>query len=201
MRVQSFQPRRLVLGLAAALSLSLTVAPMASAGFETATLPCSGESIQGRGASFQNNATKGFVAVFASTDGCSGQVATVPQVFYDPAGSGAGRASLGVKTSSNPNQDRDPSIRFAGSDEPPSPAERQQMEKGAIDGNGVDVTAADDGALHVIPVAIGAVTIALRLPDGCSYAAATNRPLDGNRPAMSNVVLEKVLRRRDHHLG
>lgn len=192
MRVQPFKLRRLTLGVCTALSVSAIAAPIASAGFETATLPCSGESIQGRGASFQNNAAKGFIGVFTSTDGCSGQVATVPQVFYDPAGSGAGRAALGVKAAINPNQDRDPSVRFAGSDEPPTPTERQQMEKGSIDANGTDVTAADDGALHVIPVAIGAVTVALHLPDGCSYAGAANKPLDGNRPAISNVSLEKV---------
>ena len=179
--------------MGAALGLALAGASMASAGFETATTPCSGESIQGRGASFQNNAAKGFITVFTGADGCAALVATVPQVFYDPAGSGAGRASLGVKNATiNPNQDRDPSVRFAGSDEPPTPAERQQMEKGPIDANGADVTAADDGTLHVIPVAIGAVTIALHLPDGCTYGGVVNKPLDGNRPAIDNVTLEKV---------
>ena len=185
-------PRRLAVGAGVAVSVLLAGAPLASAGFETATAPCTGESILGRGASFQNNAARGFITVFTSADGCAGLVSTVPQVFYDPAGSGAGRASLGVKTTANPTQDRDPSVRFAGSDEPPTPSERQQMEKGPIDANGADVTAADDGALHVIPVAIGAVTIALNLPDGCTYAAADNRPLDGNRPAITNVALERI---------
>jgi ABC-type phosphate transport system substrate-binding protein len=190
MPVLSF--KRAAVGAGAAASLLLAGATLASADFETAKLPCTGESVQGRGASFQNNAAKGFIAVFASADGCGAQVATVPQVSYDPAGSGAGRGALGVKTATNPNQDRDPVVRFAGSDEPPTPAERQQMEKGAVDANGADVTAADDGALHVIPVAIGAVTVVLHLPDGCTYNAAGNKPLDGNRPAMTNATLEKV---------
>lgn len=184
--------RRIAVGAGALLSLALVSAPAALADWETAKQPCSGESIQGRGASFQNNANTGFNGVFRSADGCAGLVATVPQVFYDPAGSGAGRASLGARTAANPNQDRDPAVRFAGTDEPPTPAERLQIEKGATDANGADATTADDGSVHVIPVAIGAVTVAVRLPDGCTYAGATNKPLDGNRPAMTNVTLEKV---------
>ena len=193
--------RRAAVGSGAVASLLLVAASLASADFETAKQPCTGESVQGRGASFQNNAAKGFITVFTSADGCAGQVATVPQVFYDPAGSGAGRASLGVKAATNPNQDRDPSVRFAGSDEPPTPAERQQMEKGATDANGADVTAADDGVLHVIPVAIGAVTIALHLPDGCTYNAAGQQAARRQPAGDDQRHAREGVRGRDHDLG
>src|SRR5262245_47518988 len=143
--------RRIALGLGATATVALCAAPAASADFTLA--PCAGEGILGRGASFQTAAVNGFRGVFGTIapTGCG---AAAPAVLYDPAGSGAGRRALGVGGSANPSQDRDPSVRFAGSDEPPTAVERQQMEKGPVDANGQDVTAADDGRLHVIPAAI-----------------------------------------------
>ena len=180
--------RRAALGLGAAAAVALCSAPAAFADFSLAA--CTGEGIFGRGASFQNAAIGGFVTTFRSAvpNGCG---AAAPAVLYDPAGSGAGRRALGVKDATlNPNQDRDASARFAGTDEPPTATERQQMETGPIDANGQDVTAADDGKVHVIPVAIGANSVIVRLPDGCDYSGAT---LFRDRPTIDNVTLEGVL--------
>src|SRR5262245_12889833 len=176
------------LGATLAIAL-LAAAPSAPAAFSL--LPCTGEGVFGRGASFQTSAVNGFRGVFTTAvpNGCG---SAAPFVGYDPAGSGAGRRALGEHGDANPSQDRDPSIRWAGTDEPPTAAQRLQIERGPIDANGQDVTAADNGRLHVIPVAIGAITIMVRLPDNCNYSAATNRPLDGNRPAIDNETLEQV---------
>lgn len=176
--------RRLAVCAAATLAVALAAAPGASASFTTASC-ASTEGIFGRGASFQNNAVAGFNTVFHTAEGCG---PGAPNIIYDPAGSGAGRSALGRKSSINPNQDRDITVRFAGTDEGPTPLERQQIEKGPIDANGADVTAADDGKLHVIPVAIGANTVAVNLPDSC-----TTYPQDfRERPTISNVTMEKI---------
>ncbi len=175
--------------LAAVLATGLAGASTASADFSIAR--CTGEGIFARGASFQTSAFTGFSTAFVSgtAPGCGG---TAPLVTFQASGSGAGRQALGVKNATtNPFQDRDVSVRFAASDEPPTATERQQMEKGPIDANGADVTAADDSPLHVIPVAIGAVAIMVHLPNGCDYSAATNKPLD-SRPAIDNATLEAV---------
>jgi ABC-type phosphate transport system substrate-binding protein len=178
--------RRLFLGLGTTVAAALCIVPAASADFTVAQ--CGGDGVFGRGASFQTNAVTGFIDIFNNNppEGCG---ATTPFVGYDPAGSGAGRRALGERGTNNPSQDRDPSIRFAGSDEPPTPPQRQQIEKGPIDANGQDVTAADDGKLHVIPVAIGAITIMVHLPDGCDYSGATHFR---ERPTIDNETLEAI---------
>jgi hypothetical protein len=61
-----------------------------------------------------------------------------------------------------------------------------------VEAKGGDVTAADDNQVHLVPIAIGAIAIIVRLPAGCDYSAAANKPLDGNRPAITNALLEKA---------
>jgi ABC-type phosphate transport system substrate-binding protein len=52
------------------------------------------------------------------------------------------------------------------------------------------VTAADDGKLHVIPIAMGAISIMVHLPSGCTdYGSAT---LYHERPEIPATTLEKV---------
>lgn len=179
--------RRFAPVLAAVFAAGLAGASTASADFSIAR--CTGEPIIARGASFQNAAFTGWQTAFASATapGCG---ATAPLVTLQASGSGAGRQALGVKGGVNAFQDRDVSIRFAASDEPLTATDRQQIEKGPIDANGVDVTAADDNPVHLIPVAIGAAAVLVHLPDGCDYTAAANKPLDGNRPAIDNTTLE-----------
>ena len=104
-----------------------------------------------------------------------------PNILWDATGSGAGRASLGERAATNPSGDRDPSVRLAGTDEPPTTAQVDQMQKGAIDANGLDATAADNGKLHVIPVAIGALTAIVNLPGTpgqCTVGTDVDRPGD-----------------------
>ncbi len=183
--------RRALIAVGSGLAIAAAMAPAASADFSI--LPCTGEGVQGRGSSFQNAAitgTAGFNAVFktAAPTGCGSDA---PSIQYDPAGSGAGRAALGQKDATlNPNQDRDPSVRFGGTDQAPNPTERQQIQNGPLDANGQDATAADNDPVHVIPIAIGAIAIVVHLPDGCNYAGALTGGED--RPRMTDTALEGI---------
>jgi hypothetical protein len=179
--------RRFAPVLAVAFAAGLAGASTASADFSLAR--CTGEPIIARGASFQNAAFTGWQTAFANATapGCG---ATAPLVTLQASGSGAGRQALGVKGGVNAFQDRDVSIRFAASDEPLTATDRAQIEKGPIDANGVDVTAADDNPVHLIPVAIGSAAVMVHLPNDCDYTGAANKPLDGNRPAIDNATLE-----------
>jgi hypothetical protein len=183
--------RRLAPVLAAVVVAGMAGASTASADFSIAR--CTGDAVSARGASFQTAAFTGFTTAFRSSTepGCG---ATAPAVTLDPAGSGAGRQALGVRNSiTNPTGDRDAQIRIAASDEPLTASDRTQIENGAVDANGIDVTSADNNPVHLIPVAIGSVAIMLHLPDGCDYTGAANRPIDGNRPAIDNATLEAAL--------
>jgi hypothetical protein len=91
--------RRLALGLGGAAAIALCSAPAASADFSINA--CAGDGIFGRGASFAGAAIGGFAAVLR-TDPPNGCGATsLATVSYDPAGSGAGRRSLGSREGNN----------------------------------------------------------------------------------------------------
>jgi periplasmic binding family protein len=185
--------RRALLGLAGAIAIAAAAAPIAQADFTMQ--PCAGSALSGRGSTFQNTAMNtAFKGVFTRADpvGCSAPLTTVTYNATGTAsGSGAGLAAMGNQDATlNPDGDRDATIRFAGTDIPPDNTQRQQMERGLVDHTTrQDVTAADNNKVHVIPVAIGAIAIVVRLPDGCDYSGAT---LTRNRPTMSNATLEKV---------
>jgi ABC-type phosphate transport system substrate-binding protein len=193
--------RRVAAGFGAALIAAAIMAPAASAQNGFTLNECAGEGILGRGASFQNTAhttlwnTVTFKASIAN-GGCGSQA---PNVLWDSTGSGNGRAALGARdVLINPNGDRDATVRFAGSDEPPSPLQVQQMQQGVVDANGQDATAADNGTLHVIPVAIGAITVIVNLPKApgeCTVGTDVYDPAPGNnttRPKITNALLEKA---------
>jgi hypothetical protein len=184
--------RRALLGLTGALAIAAAAAPIAHADF---TLPaCGGAGVAGRGSTFQGAAFNGFRTIFNNADpvGCSAS-ATVRFVGYNVSGatgSGAGLAAMGAQRSGNTNGDRDQTVRFAGTDIPPSPAQRQQIETGSVDPTTrQDVTAADNDPLHVIPIAMGAITILIHLPDNCDYSGAQ---LVNDRPTTTNVKIEKA---------
>ena len=125
----------------------------------------------------------GRVNVFKRPTAGGGCGSAGPNILWDATGSGAGRASLGERAATNPSGDRDPSVRCAGTDEPPTPAQVDQMQKGAVDANGSDATAADNGKLHVIPVAIGALTAIVNLPGTPGQCTVGTDVIDPRRPA------------------
>ncbi|HEY6889664.1 MAG TPA: hypothetical protein VI300_17835 [Solirubrobacter sp.] len=183
----SSQRRRLALSVAGALAATVVAAPAASAQFTLA--PCQGGLAPGQGATFQNSAFAGFKAVFGqeSPVGCG---AAAANVTWTGTGSGAGRAALGANDATlNPRNERNASYRWAGADEPPNARQRGEMEAGPIDANGQDVTAADNAKLHVVPVAIGAITVIVHLPDACTGFGAD---LYNDRPKVTLQNLEKV---------
>ena len=148
----------LALLLTALVAVCLTT--RADAAFSTGK--CAGADIVGRGASFARDAHNVFINNFQPIY-CAGTPA-LSGVTYEALGSGAGRLSVKVRETGGP--------RFGMSDEPPTPAEVAQMNAGT--GNEPaesDVNPADNGQVHVIPAAVGAVAPLVNFPDGCDVEA------------------------------
>jgi ABC-type phosphate transport system substrate-binding protein len=138
------------LAVAAGLALS---APAAHADFTTP--PCEGGDVLGEGATFQGNAQAAWIADFAGN--CDGMNPFFGVIAYTESGSGAGRRAFGGGTA---NGARDVE-RYIGFDEPPTVGEQAQMEAGTSAPN-------DQGELHTIPVAGGAITVSVNFPNGCT---------------------------------
>ncbi|MCU0313983.1 MAG: hypothetical protein MUC84_07990 [Solirubrobacteraceae bacterium] len=159
----------------AALLASAGLAGSASAAFTTQQ--CEGDNVIGRGASFAASAHNqvfipNFNPVFCNGSG--------PAVTYESQGSGAGRRAVGERTGSNADgsQSRNQAPRFGMSDEPVSPANQSDINKGT-DALG------DEGLMRTIPLANGAVAVAVNLPDGCTIWAkpGTATPFTGGGDA------------------
>jgi ABC-type phosphate transport system substrate-binding protein len=166
---------------AGAIALLLTalaavcLTPRADAAFTTGK--CAGADIVGRGASFARDAHNVFINNFQPIY-CAGTPA-LANVTYEALGSGAGRLSMKVREAGGP--------RFGMSDEPPTPAEVAQMNAGT--GNEpaeADANPADNGTIHVIPAAVGAVAPLVNFPDNCDVdllpagAKTAEQNLDGD---------------------
>ena len=149
-----------VLALAAMVLTAIVLAPQANAAFSIGK--CAGADTSGRGASFARDAHTWFNQNF-KVNYCAGTPgAGIIDMAYDAAGSGAGRLSMKV---------RNDAPRFGMSDEPPTVAEVAQMNAGT--GNepaGTDVNPNDNGQIHVVPAAVGAVAPLVNWPNGCEAA-------------------------------
>jgi ABC-type phosphate transport system substrate-binding protein len=154
---------------------SASLAGSASAAFTTQQ--CEGDNASGRGASFAASAHNqvfipNFNPVFCNGSG--------PAVTYSSVGSGAGRRVMGERTSapgddnSNGSKSRSYAERFGMSDEPVGPANQSDINKGT-DALG------DEGLMRTIPLANGAIAVAVNLPDGCTIWAkpGTTTPFTG----------------------
>jgi ABC-type phosphate transport system substrate-binding protein len=195
------RPRRVAAGIGAVLIAAAIMAPAASAQNGFTLNECTGEGVLGRGASFQATAHTFWsgTGVFKASTAAGGCGSQAPNVLWDGTGSGNGRAALGERNAIvNPSGDRDASVRFAGSDEPPTVAQVNQIQLGVADANGADVTAADNGKLHVIPVAIGAITVIVNLPGAagaCTVGTDVFDPAPGDnttRPKITNALLAQA---------
>jgi ABC-type phosphate transport system substrate-binding protein len=168
-------------GVAGALALllsalaALCLTTRADAAFTTGK--CAGADIVGRGASFARDAHNVFINNFQPIY-CAGTPA-LAGVTYEALGSGAGRLSMKVREAGGP--------RFGMTDEPPTPAEVAQMNAGT--GNEPaesDTNEGDNGQVHVIPAAVGAVAPLVNFPDGCDVnllpagAKTAEQNLDGD---------------------
>lgn len=149
-----------VLAAAMTMLLALSFASRADASFTTEK--CAGEDIQANGASFANTAhvwfKEQFKDLYCSDTPFAGALA--PVLTYTGDGSGAGRSAM---------MNRATASRFAGSDEPPTVEEIQKMNTGVGSaGNpAADPDPSDNGQIHVIPAAIGAIAPLVNFPDGC----------------------------------
>lgn len=135
------------------------LAPPANAAFTTSK--CAGPSITGEGGSFAKDAHIVFNFNFKNSY-CPG---TSSNVTYAPNGSGAGVKAVTLRTLGP---------RFGQTDDPPTPEQQALMNAGTtIDpGAGKAVTVADsdpanDGTIHVVPAAVGAVVALVNLPENC----------------------------------
>ncbi len=134
------------LALAVAVLAAFGLASQANAAFTTPE--CEGEKILGRGASFAQAAHGAWEIPFR-TIYCGG---IGPDIEYDPAGSGAGVNGMKLRGGADP--------RFGGTDDPLKALQKTEINAGtAAEG--------DEGLVHQIPIAVGAVAPLVNFPDGC----------------------------------
>jgi ABC-type phosphate transport system substrate-binding protein len=138
---------------------------------------CAGSDIVGRGASFARDAHNVFINNFQPIY-CAGTPA-LSGVTYEALGSGAGLLSMKVREAGGP--------RFGMSDDPPTSDEIAQMNAGTGNNPAAsDVNPADNGKIHVIPAAVGAVAPLVNFPDNCDVnllpaaAKTAEQDLDGD---------------------
>lgn len=170
--------------LLAALLLALT-APRGEAAFSTGE--CQGADVIGRGASFAATAQSAWKLSFQNTF-CAG-AGVFPNVTYEPLGSGAGLEAMGVRRGLNVDgaRSRNQPPRFGASDDPPTPTQIAQINQGTD-------AAGDEGQIHVVPAAVGAVAPLVNFPDGCDVTDldAANRTSDQDNDA--DTVSDDVVR-------
>jgi len=166
--------------LALGLLATIGMAPQANAAFTTTE--CEGANVLGRGASFAQAAHGAWEFNFRNIFCSDG-----PNITYDPAGSGAGRTAMALRGPSDP--------RFGGTDDPLTTSQKATINAGdALNPN-------DDGLIHQVPAAVGAVSVVVNFPNGCDATLlnAANRTDaagtgDDNlaRARFSKDTLEKI---------
>ena len=151
---RAFRAGLLALALAALTAFGL--ASQASADFTAGK--CAGTTIEGNGASFARGAHEVFNFSFKNNY-CPGSGLNVA---YAANGSGKGVATMQLRNNAS---------RFAGTDDPPTPARVALMNSGGTEVAGkvqADTNPNNDGKVHVFPIATGAVAALVNLPEGCS---------------------------------
>lgn len=179
--------RAIVPVVVAGAAFAATAVPAEAAFVAPFTAKCSGTSIAGIGASFQNllqiNMASQFIASCATTTNLRTSGGTIS---YNPAGSGAGRQAFGSAAGV-----RNAAIDFIGTDDAPTVAEQANMNSGT---GGAAPNAA--GLLHVIPLVAGAVTVSVHYPDNCGIPAAVAFKKDAaqftTRFHVTNAKIEQV---------
>jgi ABC-type phosphate transport system substrate-binding protein len=184
--------RRLALAVTAAVAVAGFAAPASQADVGFVSPLCGGSAITGAGATFQQNAHVGWEANFKSATWCG---AGGPDITYNALGSGAGRRALGERGSGNLQGNRDPVVRFAGTDEAPTLTQIDQIEQGPTvnpDGSGGDLQNSDDGDLRTIPVAAGSIAIVVNMPGNCRVRDISPQATEAAFPAYRRFFAENV---------
>lgn len=135
-----------VLALLATVLAALCLVPQANAAFSISQ--CQGADVLGRGASFAQAAHGAWEVPFRNNF-CGG---TGPDIQYDPAGSGAGITGMKLRGATDP--------RFGGTDDPLSTTQKNEIQAGTV-------AEGDEGLIHQVPIAVGAVAPLVNFPDNC----------------------------------
>lgn len=130
------------------------IAPQANAAFTSTQ--CNGTDVTGRGASFAQAAHGAWEFNFTNTF-CGG---SSPNITYDPAGSGAGRTAVTQRPPAA-------TARFGGTDDPLTTSQKAAINEGDA------LIATDNGLIHQIPAAVGAVVVLVNFPNGCDATLLT----------------------------
>jgi ABC-type phosphate transport system substrate-binding protein len=154
--------RRAGLLLAAAGAACAFLAPSSANAAFTIT-KCGGDATKGAGATFQNLAQGiwNSDSVWKSSDFCG---STGPAITYASIGSGGGRTALANAANGGARDDGSATsagVRFGASDSAITAGQRTTIE------NGLTSTDTDNAKIHVIPVAVGAITVSVNFPDAC----------------------------------
>ncbi|HEX5609551.1 MAG TPA: hypothetical protein VFX45_05590 [Solirubrobacterales bacterium] len=170
-QTSSARPRRRRTARAAVIALAVSalgaVAAVPPAGAEFTVPKCGGVSTNANGASFAKGAQELFNKRFK--ENFCGDPSL--QVTYNANGSGAGIETAQLRAGTS---------RFWASDDPPTPAQVNLMNKGAEKEGGAGPLIADgnegnDGVAHIFPVAAGAIAPLVNFPDNCNPEALNDK--------------------------
>jgi ABC-type phosphate transport system substrate-binding protein len=161
-------------------------AQRSDAAFSTAK--CQGADITGRGASFAATAQSAWKLNFQGLY-CAGS--TFPNVTYEATGSGAGLESMGARRGANSTgaNSRNQVPRFAGTDDPPTPTQVAQINQGTD-------AVGDEGLIHVVPAAVGAVAPLVNFPNDCDVSLLPAAERTPAQDLNTNAVDDDVVRVR-----
>jgi len=180
--------RRLVSACALTAAFATAAVAPGVASAEPGGEQCSGENIEGKGASLQKLSqievwtpafnTSGNALACSGTQGSKG----APTVKYTSTGSGAFLRSWGQEPKEASEVNFGPKNAYGGTDEPPNLKQKEEIESHS--------TGTKGKLLQTIPVEQASVTISVHLPKGCKVEGG---PTPG-RLALKETTLEKVFR-------
>jgi ABC-type phosphate transport system substrate-binding protein len=177
--------RHLMVGVLALAGMVATVVVAVPSQANFTTGKCQGTNITGRGASFQATAQTAWKSEFEN--GFCSDVGIFPTVTYEPQGSGAGRRVVGERTGTNATgtQSRNQTPRFGATDEAPTTTGVSQMNQGTD-------TPGDEGTIHVIPAAVGAVAVPVNFPNNCDRSLLPDSAETNPASANSAPFIDRV---------
>jgi ABC-type phosphate transport system substrate-binding protein len=183
-----FSARRLVCACVLSVAFAAALVGPGLASAEPGGEQCSGENIQGKGASLQKlsqietwNPAFNTSANALACSGTQGSKGT-PTVKYTSTGSGAFLRSWGQEFKEAGEVNFGPTNAYGGTDEPPNLAQKAEIESHS--------TGTKGKLLQTIPVEQAAVVVAVHLPKGCKVEKG---PAEG-RLALKETTVEKVFR-------
>ncbi len=167
--------------LASGALLALMAPAISQASFTSPyTTQCSGSAVEGAGSGLQAPIASTWIFEFQTGDttsflSCANRG---PTVNYNSGTSLAALEAIGAV-----NRQREPSIRFAGTEESPTLSQWTNIDLG-------DKPGQDSGLIRQIPVASTAVVPLVSFPQGCAIPA--KEATSDGRFAVSNALLERA---------